>query len=197
MFIQIVQGKVKDAELLRRELRRWRNELKGQAIGYLGTTAGTTADGSGIALFRFESAKDAVKNSMRPDQMKWWGAASKAFEGRTTTTNCKEVDLALGGGSNWAGFVQVIQGKAKNQNNMRKRMREMEAELRMVRPELLGAVCAWHGTGGEFTEAVYFTSAQAAREREAATATSELARQFEALMVGPPKFFDLLTPDFD
>lgn len=196
MFIQVVQGNVKDADLLRRELRRWRTEIKPKAIGYLGTTSGVTSDGRGIALFRFETEKDAIANSSRADQVKWWNSASKAFDGKTVSHNCKEVDLALGGGSNWAGFVQVIQCRAKNQDEMRRRMAEMETRLRTGRPDILGVVIAWHG-GGDFTQAVYFTSAYAAHERENAAENQELAREFMDFMDGPPTFFDLQPPDFD
>jgi hypothetical protein len=196
MFIQVVQGKVKDADHWRRELRRWRTELKPKAKGYLGTTSGVTPDGRAIALFRFESEKDARANSALAVQGKWWKEAAKAFDGKVTVHNCKDVDTVVGGGSNWAGFVQVVQGRAKNQQVMRRRMSEMESRLRTVRPDILGVVVAWHGDGG-FTQAVYFTSAQAAREREAARQDDEMDREYAAFMDGPPMFFDLLPPDFD
>lgn len=196
MFIQVVQGKVKDANFLRSELRRWRAEVKPKAQGYLGSTSGVTTDGRAIGLFRFETEKDAIANSMRADQVKWWNSASKAFDGKATTHNCKEVDTAFGGGSNWAGFVQVIQGKAKNQEVMRRRLPELESQLRIVRPDILGVVLAWHG-GGDFTQAVYFTSAQAAHERDASSMNDDLRREYESFMAAPPSFFDLQPPDFD
>lgn len=196
MFIQVVQGKVRDAEHWRRELRRWRTELKPRATGYLGTTAGVTPDGRAIALFRFESEQHALTNSTQPAQQSWWNQAVKAFDGKVTIHNCKDVDLAIGGGSNWAGFVQVVQGRAKDQEVMRRRVREMEGQLRAARPDIMGVVIAWHGDGG-FTQPVYFTSSYAARQREAATANDEMDRQYMALMEGPPTFFDLMPPDFD
>ena len=196
MFVQVVQGKVKDADLLRRELRRWRTEIKPKVIGYLGTTSGVTSDGRAIALFRFESEKDAIANSSRAEQVKWWTSASKAFDGKAVIHNCKDVDTAFGGGSNWAGFVQVIQCKAKNQDEMRRRMKEMESSLRIARPDILGIVIAWHG-GGDFTQAVYFTSAQAAHAGEASMQNDQMQKDFMAFMAGPPTFFDLQPPDFD
>lgn len=196
MFIQVVQGKVKDPYLLRSELRRWRAEIKPRAIGYLGSTSGVTADGRGIALFRFESEKDAIANSSRAEQVKWWNSTSKAFDGKAVVHDCKEVDTLFGGGSNWAGFVQVIQGRSKNQVAMRRRMTEMESELRVARPDILGGVVAWHG-GGDFTQAVYFTSAYAAHERETAAANDQLNKDYMALFDGQPTFFDLQPPDFD
>jgi hypothetical protein len=196
MFVQVVQGKVKDANLWRSELRRWRAEIKPRAQGYLGSTSGVTSDGRAIALFRFESEKDAEANSMRAEQVKWWNSASKALDGEAVVHNCSDVDLAFGGGSNWAGFVQVIQCRAKNQEVMRRSLAELESQLRAKRPDILGIVVAWHGDGN-FTQAVYFTSAQAAHAGEAAMADDELSRQYMAFMDGPPTFFDLQPPDFD
>jgi hypothetical protein len=115
----------------------------------------------------------------------------------TVVHNCKDVDAAFGGGKNWAGFVQVIQGHAKDQVAMRRRMTEMEGQLRISRPDVMGAVVAWHGTAGDFTQAVYFTSAQAAHEREAIGAHDELAQEFADMIDGQPTFFDLAPPDFD
>lgn len=196
MFIQVVQGKVKDADQLRRELRRWRYELKPGAKGYLGTTSGVTPDGRAIALFRFESEKDARANSALAAQGKWWKEAAKAFDGKVVVHNCKEVDTVIGGGSNWAGFVQVIQGRTKKQAEMRRRMSEMQGQLRTARPDILGAVVAWHGDGG-FTQAVYFTSAQAAHAAEAAAENDEMGKEFGDFLDGPPTFFDLAPADFD
>ena len=196
MFIQVVQGKVKDADLWRRELRRWRTELKPKSKGYLGTTSGVTSDGRGITLFRFESEKDARANSALLVQGKWWKGACKAFDGKVGIHNCKDVDTVIGGGSNFAGFVQVIQGRAKKQDVMRRRMREMESQLRNSRPDIAGVVIAWHGDGS-FTQAVYFTSAQAAHAAEMVAAESEMSREYGAFFDGPPTFFDLTSPDFD
>jgi len=57
-------------------------------------------------------------------------------------------------------------------------------------------VVGWHGDG-TFTEAVYFTSAEAARQGEAATENDELRQEFMTLIAGEPTFFDLPTPDLD
>src|SRR5438445_3837831 len=130
MYIQIIQGKVSDPDHLSRQLERWRKELKPGAKGYLGHTGGTTSDGRSIAMVRFESEADAQANSQRPEQGAWWQEASKAFDGEVAFHDCREVDTALGGGTNDAGFVQVMQGKAKDKAKLRKQLPAMEAELR-------------------------------------------------------------------
>ena len=196
MLIQVIEGKVKDADLLRRQMERWRGELKPGASGYLGSTGGITADGRGITLARFESEQAAKANSDRPEQGAWWNETAKAFDGPATFHDCREVDLLLGGGSNDAGFVQIIQGRAKNESEMRKRVSELEGQLRERRPDILGMMLAWHGDGG-FTQAVYFTSEENARRQEQATEQDQLRQEYMSLFEGQPTFFDLTEPELD
>jgi hypothetical protein len=196
MFIQVIQGKVSDADHLRRQLERWRTEIKPGASGYLGSTGGVTPDGRGITLVRFESEEAARANSQRPEQGAWWNEAVKAFDGDVVFHDCREVDSVLGGGSNDAGFVQVIQGRAKDQDKLRGRAQELEQQLRQRRPDILGMVVAWHGDGG-FTQAVYFTSQEEARQKETETENDEVRQDFMSLIDGQPGFFDLTAPDID
>jgi hypothetical protein len=196
MFVQVIQGKVSDADQLRRAMERWRTDVKPGAAGYLGSTGGVTPDGRSIALVRFESEEAARANSERPEQGAWWNEAVKAFDGEVTFNNCREVDTAFGGGSDKAGFVQVIQGRAKDQGEMRRRAPELEAQLQQRRPDILGILVGWHGDG-TFTQAVYFTSADDARKGEAATESDELRQEFGSLIDGEPTFFDLTAPDLD
>ena len=196
MFIQVIQGKVKDPGLLRRQLELWRREIKPGARGYLGSTGGVTSDGRSITLVRFESEQAARANGERPEQGAWWTETAKAFDGGVTFHDCREVDTILGGGSNDARFVQVMDGRAKDQDQMRSRRQEFEPRLRERRPDILGMVAAWHGDGG-FTQAVYFVSEEAAREREKETEQDDLRREFMSLIEGQPTFFDLTEPDLD
>ena len=96
MFIQVIQGDVRDADQLHRQLERWRTEIKPGARGYLGSTGGVTADGRGITLVRFESEAAARANSERPEQGAWWNEAVKAFDGEVTFHDCRDVDRGLG-----------------------------------------------------------------------------------------------------
>jgi hypothetical protein len=196
MFIQVIQGKAKDPGLLERQLESWRSDIKPGAKGYLGSTSGTTPDGRTITLARFDSEAAASANSERPEQARWWSETAKAFDGDPTFHNCREVDTLFGGGANDAGFVQVIQARAKSQEEMRSRREDIEARLRERRPDILGMVIAWHGDGG-FTQAVYFTSEAAARQGEKETEQDQLRQEFMSLMEGPPTFFDLTRPDLD
>ncbi len=197
MFIQIIQGTVTDADALQRSVARWRKEIKPGARGYLGSTGGVTPDGRGITMVRFESEADAQANSDRAEQGAWWNEASKAFGDDVTFHNCTEVESILGGGSDDAGFVQVLQGRTNDQAQMRKTGREIQDELHALRPDILGVVVAFHGDGG-FTQAIYFSSEEAARAGEKAMENdSELNQRLRATIEGDLTFFDLKEPDFD
>lgn len=196
MFVQILQGQVRDGDELNRQVARWRSELKPGASGYLGSTGGVTSDGRGITLVRFESEAAARANSERPEQAAWWSDAEKAFDGEVTFHDSSDVETVAGGGSDEAGFVQVIQGRTKDQAEMRRLGRQMEDQLGKSRPEILGMLVAWHGDG-DFTQAVYFTSVEAARKAEAASQDDEAGREMMELLDGQPTFFDLESPDLD
>lgn len=196
MLVQVISGKVKDADLYRRQLDRWRDEIKPGVVGYLGSTGGITPDGRAITLARFESAEAAQKNSGRAEQSAWWNEMVKAFDGEPEFHDCQEVDTLFGGGSDDAGFVQVIQGRAKDEKAMRGLISQMEGELRQRRPDILGMVVAYHGDGG-FTQAVYFKSEAETRKQETATENEELRKQYNDVFDGAPTFYDLPNPDFD
>jgi hypothetical protein len=110
--------------------------------------------------------------------------------------DCGEVDVVFEGPSNDAGFVQVMQGRAKDQDTMRSRLKDLEPQLRTTRPDVLGVLVAWHGDGG-FTQAVFFRSEQEARDNERAMANSELARELQNLLDGEMTFYDFTTLDPD
>ena len=196
MFIQVIQGTVKDAELFRQGNEKWLRELKPGAAGYLGSTGGVTPDGRAIMLARFESEEAARANSDRPEQGAWWNEFERAL-GDVTFHDCREVDAMFGGGSNDAGFVQVIQGQAKDQGALRRMTGEMEQRLRERRPDILGMLVAWHGDGGGFTQAVYFRSEEDARQQEKATENDGLRQEYMDMFEGPPTFFDLPEPELD
>jgi hypothetical protein len=195
MFIQVLEGKVADAEALRGHVDRWRSELRPEATGYLGTTAGVTSDGTFIGLVRFESEEAAQANSGRPEQGAWWAEASKSFEGDVAFSNCSDVDTFGGGGSDDAGFVQVIMGQA-DRAALQAAGAETDKVLQQTRPDVLGGVVAWAG-GGRFIQAVYFSSEAEARAGEKAEPASEEERQAWERMsaaMQPDRFLDLTEP---
>jgi hypothetical protein len=196
MFVQVLQGQLADADLWKRQVGKWREEIKPKTTGFLGFTTGITAGGYQITVVRFESEAKARVDSDLPEQGAWFEETSKAFDGEVTFHDCSEVDVLLGGGSEQAGFVQIMQARAKDQQAMRDRSPEMEAELRLIRPDLLGGVVAWHGDGS-FTQTSYFTSEKEARENEQAMADSPMFEQFMSFIDGAPTFYDLTEFEFE
>ena len=164
MFIQVLEGRVANAEGLKAQLDRWAEELAPGAKGWLGATAGVTADGNYIGMVRFESEEAARANSDRPEQGEWWAATSSNFDGDVTFTNCPEVDTFGAGGSDDAGFVQVMKGRG-DRAGLAAHADKVDAVLRDARPDVLGGTVAWSGDGS-FIQTIYFSSEAEARANE-------------------------------
>ncbi|TWD80649.1 hypothetical protein FB561_1734 [Kribbella amoyensis] len=196
MFVQVIQGHVRDAEQVHAALDRWVEELAPEASGWLGTTAGVTDDGEFIALARFESAEAAARNSDRPDQDAWWREAAALFTENVTFHNTDDVMTDLPGDPDRAGFVQVMQGRGSDPDRARELMSEDSDEWAEFRPEIIGSVAAQYDQG-EYTMAMYFTSEAEARAGEKKEVPPELQRQMDEmdkLAIGQPAFFDLKHP---
>lgn len=176
MFIQVVRGRAKDAAGLRKQIDVWQQELKPGAKGWLGATGGVSTAGEFIAVVRFESPEAARRNSERPEQGAWWAETEKYIDS-PTFLDCDDVSLWKGGGSDDAGFVQVITGRVKNRARLRELDAEMEKSMGDFRPDVIGGTLAF--AGDTVVETVYFTSEKAAREGEARQPPAEAAAQIE------------------
>ncbi len=122
-------------------------------------------------MARFESEEAAGANGDRPEQTEWWNETAALFDGEPKFYDCRDVDVVMGGGSDDAGFVQVIQGYATDKPRLRESMQDMGEDARERRPDVIGAVVAW-GPDDGFSDFVYFTSETAAREGERKDAES-------------------------
>jgi hypothetical protein len=195
MFIQVIQGKVSDEAGLRRCMEKWMQDLQPGAVGYLGTTAGTSDDGTYLALARFESAEAARRNSARPEQGAWWAETEKCFAGEVTFMDCDNVTQWLDGGSDDAGFVQIMEGHTKDAKRMLQLLTEAGERIHGLRPEIIGGTFATYGDDG-FVEAVYFTSEAEARDHEKMTIPDDLRALFdeEQALAGDISYFDLHQP---
>lgn len=197
MFVQVIQGRTNDPTALREQWERWDRQLKPGATGFLGSTAGVTADGEFIALARFESEAAARANSDRAEQDAWWRETSAYLE-EPTFDDCTLVELVNDGGSDDAGFVQVIQGRVTDVDKAREIDTAMQDQLGSLRPDLIGGIVAWHPSEGRFTNAMYFTSEAEAREKERETSDvpefEEYMRAYRAISEGEPAYLDLLDP---
>lgn len=86
MYVQMIHGVISNEAGLRQSVDRLVKDLEAEAVGHLGTTAGTCDDGTFVAVFRFESADAATKNSARPQQQLWWIEVERFFDGDFTLT---------------------------------------------------------------------------------------------------------------
>jgi hypothetical protein len=195
MFIQVIQGKVADAEGLRAAMDRWGRDLQPGATGWLGTTGGITDDGTFVATVRFDSEEAARRNSQRPEQGAWWAETEKCFDGPVSFFDCPQVDVWMQGGSDDAGFVQVMEGHTSDADRMREMMQRYADEMHALRPDIIGATIALHGDGA-FVETVYFTSEQEARQRESVPPPPDMAEtmQQEQQLMDNITYLDLHEP---
>jgi len=195
MFIQVIQGKVADADRLRTSLDRWMTDLQPGAIGWLGSTGGVTDDGMFVMTVRFESADAARRNSERDEQGAWWAQAEKCFDGPVTFFDCPQVETWMQGGSDSAGFVQVMEGRTSDADRMKTVMNSFTDEIHRLRPEIIGATIALHGDGA-YVETVYFTSEEQARQGESMAPPEEMADLMaeEQRLMGDVTYLDLHRP---
>lgn len=197
MFIQIMQGRCRDADRLRELGEEWREKLAPSAEGWLGGTYGTTDDGEFVGVVRFESRDAATRNSARPEQAEWWGRMSQCFEGEVTFHDCENAMLFMGGGSDEAGFVQIIQGRIDQPERFRHFMEQPMDALHDARPEIIGGTIAMEPDGW-FAQTVCFRSEEEAREGEHKEMPSEMRQQYEEEMASmhDVKYLDLHHPWF-
>jgi hypothetical protein len=165
MFIQVIQGRVSDKEAVRATLDRWLRDVEPGAVGWLGGTYGFTDDNMLVAIVRFESKDAARQNAQRPEQHGWWREMENHFSGPITFHDSDDVMLLLGGGSDEAGFVQVIQGRVRDAERMHQITEQSASLISRYRPDILGGTIAI-SDDGFFTETVSFTSESAARQAE-------------------------------
>lgn len=194
MFIQVIEGRVGDEQGLRAQMDAWRRDLAPGATGWLGSTAGVAADGTFVATARFESEEAARANSGRPEQGAWWDATSKHFAGDVTFTDCPVVDTFGKGGSDDAGFVQFMYGRA-DRDALQAVGRELDETLSRIRPDVIGGTIGWPGDGS-FIQAVYFTSEGEARQNEQTPPSAEDQEAMGRLMslIDVQRYVDLPDP---
>jgi len=194
VFIQIIQGKCRDQDKVRVLGDRWAKELAPGSIGWLGGTYGFTDDDQFVGVVRFDSRESAAANGARSEQTSWWQEMESCFDGPVAFHNCDDVTLMMGGGSDDAGFVQVIQGKVDDPAPLRELMGDTEM-LHQMRPEILGATLAIE-PDGTFTETVAFTDEASARKGEQQPMPEQFADRLGAVMQGA-SFYDLHKPWFE
>ncbi|MDO7867039.1 hypothetical protein [Nocardioides jiangxiensis] len=194
MFIQVFQGPCSRPEEAHALLDEWRRDLAPGADGWLGGTFGCTDDGQLIGVVRFESREAAAANSARPEQGAWAERLSALMDGPLEFHDCDDVTLMLDGGSDRAGFVQIIRGKVDDPARLKAMMADTRS-LHEMRPDIIGASLALE-PDGTFTETVAFTSEAEAREGEKTPPPPEVQRELQYAMASAT-FYDLHSPWFE
>jgi len=191
MFIQVMQAKTARQDEVRAFAEKWSQDV---TDGYLGGTFGVTDGGDFLGVVRFSSAEAAAANSDRPET----DALSREFaglmDGPIEFADYDDVTQFLDGGSDSAGFVQVIRGTTDDVAGAKALMSD-PGSLREMRPEIIGGTFAVDADGG-FTETVYFTDEESARGGEQQEPPAEVRESIEKLLA-QASFYDLRNPWFE
>ncbi len=219
MFLQVVQGGVSDRGGIRAAVDTWIRELAPGATGWLGTTAGMTADDTFVMLNRFDSAQAARRSNNRHEQHDWWMATAKLLIRDVAQHDCALVNTVNDGGSDRAGFVQVIQARVADSARawaargagdesrpvlgtaqmaivrvvQRVLLQQLDPTLR---PDFIGGVVGFDQQDDTLTESVYFTSEAAARRGERLPLPPDAAalwHEWQAILPDA-RYFDLAEP---
>jgi hypothetical protein len=185
MFLQVYRGRVADPGETHASLDRWTATL---GTGWQGTTAGVTDDGHSVTLVRYDSADAAVPTGPRRT---WWTEMSALSSDAMRCQDCPQVMTQLGGDSDDAGFVQVLEGRITDLDRLQQLLAEAAGWQAETRGDIIGGYLGLHGDGG-FTQAVYYTSEDDAREG-ALTEPPVDTRELDEL-VGELTVLDLRRP---
>ncbi len=197
MFCQVIEGRVSDPSGLKEGLDRWLTKLSPGADGWLGTTWGLHGDDAFIALARFESAEAARRNSDRPEQGEWWSSVASSLDGDASFADYDDVIVMGPGGSDDAGFVQIMRGRVKDVQREREMTSEFASAPMDFRPDIIGGLAGF-ADDGTFVQAFYFTSEEEAREGEQKPMPADMQAMMEQSQANTTEiaFIDLTAPNF-
>ena len=195
MFVQVIHAKANNKDAIGEELENWQKEVMPGAEGFLGSTGGVTPDGQLVLVARFDSEDVARRNSDRPEQGRWFESLSRHLDGEASFFESSQVAMGGQGGSDTAGFVQVMHGRVNDVQAAKELDARMEDDMGSRRPDVIGSLTAYDD-GGEFWSVIYFTSLEEARQGEKKM-TEDPPPQMEewsSLMEGELEFYDLEEP---
>ena len=147
-----------------------------------------------MGVVRFDSRESATANAARPEQGAWWSEAEQCLDGPAEFHDCDDVMLLLDGGSDQAGFVQVIRGKVEDPSRLKSLMGSDTDMLHEERPEIIGATLAFD-EDGTFTETIAFSDEESARRGETKQMPEDMRAEWDAMM-SEVQYLDLHHPWF-
>jgi hypothetical protein len=195
VFIQIIQGRCTRQDELHALADEWRKQLAPGADGWLGGTYGFTDDDMFLGIVRFEDREKAMANSQRPEQGAWSEKMMALMDGPVEFHDCDDVTLLMDGGSDDAGFVQVIRGKVDDPDRLKAMMSGDTTMLHEMRPDIIGATLAIE-PDGTFTETVAFSDESSARKGESQEPPEDVRSEMDYAM-RDATFYDLHHPWFE
>lgn len=195
MFVQIMIGEAQDTGGLRQRLDTWVQELAPGATGWLGATAGVSTQGPFCTVVRFESEEAARANSERPEQDAWWKETEPMYSGPVTFLDSSDVTVFGGGGSDDAGFAQLMRARCSDRGRLEELEAEVEGDFRQWRPDFIGGLRVWE-PDGTVTAVDYFTSEEEARRGEQSAPPEGLADKFAEwqAILHDPDWYDIPDP---
>jgi hypothetical protein len=164
--------------------------------GWLGGTYGFTDDDRFLGIVRFDSSTACLESAAMDGAAMWWAGAEALFDGDCDIHESEDVSIMLAGGSDDAGFVQVMQGRVTDADRYRHFMTDtaMTSMLHDARPEIIGAVLAME-PNGRFVETIAFTDEDSARRGEQIDMPADMEADFQAAMADV-EYIDLHKPWF-
>ena len=195
MFIQMIQGDCSRQDEMRGLVDEWCGLMADQP-GWLGGTYGFTGDGRFVGVVRYETREARDACSALPECAAQWDRILGRFDGGHETHESDDVMIMLDGGSDDAGFVQVMRGRVNNADALRQFALddELTGMLHQARPEIIGATMAIEDDG-TFTETVAFTDEASARNGETTHMPEAIVQRMEESMADVV-FVDLHQPWF-
>ena len=189
----MIRAPLKDQGAALELLERWERDVRPGASGFLGATGGVAGADELVLLARFEDQAAAERNSTRPEQSEWWSEFEATLAGPATFFESSQVDLSMGGGSDEAGFVQVMVGTGDREKALAV-LGPAEEVLRKERPDILGGLTAWDGE--RFVDVAYFTSEAEARSGESKELSDEGRAAFEQFgqVLNVEEYLDISDP---
>lgn len=195
MFIQMVQGTCAQQDDMKMLVDDWCGEMADQP-GWLGGTYGFTDDNQFVGVVRFDSKASCDAYCERGGSALWWAAASDLFDGTPEIHQSDDVSIMLDGGSDDAGFVQIMRGHVKDADRLRRMTtdQEMTAMLHQARPDVIGSTLIIEDDG-TFIETIFFTSEDEARIGEKQEMPEAVADEMAEAMADV-EYIDLHRPWF-
>jgi hypothetical protein len=195
VFIQMVEGNSSRQGEMRDLVDGWCGQMADRP-GWLGGTYGFTDDGRFVGVVRFDSRTACAESSTGEEAAMWWAGAEALFDGRCRIHESEDVSMMFDGGSDSAGFVQVMRGRVGDADKFRHITSDtqMTSMLHEARPEIIGATLAMEADG-TFVETIAFTDEDSARKGEQLDMPQDVRDELMAAM-SDVEYLDLHQPWF-